>query len=203
MVLGFFYAMGQEADTMEVDMPEEGFLTQFIKRQENMGLFIGYRHLVQTSSDLKNNEFDANVVGGILWNRWIVNISYVRYADQNTSYLIFPNLSSYDYEQVSIGIGYELIQTARSAFGLQARIGQGKTEWKRVEDDLMLFRSRYPVLTAEFEYMYQPLRFLQVGLVTGYRWLGDVKVPGIESSDISGLFFGVGTRLGLFKRGEE
>ena len=186
-----------ESDTTIIEK-EPGRLKQFINRQRDLGIYVGFNGLALPTPS--GNGDGIRALGGVHFNKWQVEFFYESFFGSNEQFVVFPTEVELLYEHAGVSIGYKLAEWTKSRLYGKVSASLGYVEWSPVENfQEPQFRDDVTFLAPELQYEWILFPMLRLVGAVGYRLPGDFVLPELETSDIGGFQFALGVKVGWFR----
>lgn len=182
----------QEIDTLQSDSIIE------VPPANYVGVFadIGFHY----SPHLLRNNYTATPGLWIKYNRWSVGFTQTLFLGKLETFLIFPNVFELDYGHAGAHLGFEVAQSDWIRLDVTTSYRWGDMIWVEKESQTNFLRDEFKMMTFSAVVSLDRIRFFKPYCTVGYQQMRDLDLARVTNDDFSGLFFGLGIRMGYFNQ---
>lgn len=190
LIAGF--AQAQELDTVALDtakkLPPPYYGAIYVDAMVHIG------------PNLAGLNISSAVGFGVQYEKWTLGFSQFNFQGADEGFIIFPNLFELDYRYGGPQIGYAVHQSEWIRGQLQLSYYWGDMLWREKETKNDFLRDEFTMISVASRIELNKIRYAKPYFIVGYQQLNDLSLAATNNEDFSGVFFGLGIRIGYFNQ---
>lgn len=194
-LLLFFFGLevcAQEIDSLQVDTLEKAPPANYI------GVYGSFDLQLTPNINKRNGVISPGF--GLRYNKWVLGFSQTTFIGTTSNYVIFPNVFNLEYRHAGLEVGYEIYESQWMTIQVQASYRWGDMVWEDSETQADFLRDKFNMQRLAVVVEVDKIRYIKPYLIIGYQKMNDLSLARVSNVDFSGLFLGLGARIGYFNQ---
>lgn len=192
IVLGPFISFAQELDSTAIDTVE------IIPPPYYLGAYLHGGITIEPSEPEQNAVSFLGI--GVQYENWLLEFSRHDFQGTFQTFVVFPNTFELQYRYGGLSLAYQFYQSTKLGLLLKGSYFKGDMTWRDTQDHEIFFRDEFKLMKIGLVGELSVLRYFKPNVMVGYQNMQDIELTSVASENFSGLFFGVGIRIGYFNQ---
>lgn len=191
-------ASAQKVDSAAVDTLSVDLDTVDIAPPYYLGVYL--EGGVSFDPSVPDRNLLSTVGVGIQYKRWLLSASRYDFQEEVKSLVVFPNVFELKYRFGGANIGYQFYRQEWINAALSVGYYKGDMTWRNLQDGEDFLRDEFDLVKFSLKVEMEKFRYAKPQISIGYQQMSDIDLSRVEGDSFSGLFFGVGVRIGYFNQ---
>lgn len=192
IVLAPIISFAQEVDSTLVDTVE------VLPPLYYLGVYVNGGGAIEPSTPERNVVSFFGV--GVQYENWLLEFTRHDFQGSFQSFVIFPNIFELQYRYGGPSLAYRFAKSPNMGVMVSAGYFKGDMTWRDTNDQEVFFRDEFNILKIGVRAEFLRLRYIKPHAMVGYQNMRGLELTGTKAENFSGLFFGVGIRMGYFNQ---
>ena len=192
IVLSPIISFAQEVDSTAIDSVE------IVPPSYYFGLYLNGSIILEPSAPEQNVISFLGI--GVQYENWLLEFSRHDFQGSYQNLVVFPNTFGLVYRYGGPTLAYQFYKSSKLGLILNASYFKGDMAWRNTKDNEVFLRDEFNLSKIGVRGEFLLLRYIKPNVMVGYQKMQDLDLASVASEDFSGLFFGVGIRMGYFNQ---
>jgi len=137
---------------------------------------------------------------GVQYERWAVEFSRHDFQGSLQAFVVFPNVFELKYRYGGAAVAYRFYENKKIGMWLRGQYMMGDMTWRNIEDGQDFLRDEFSLMKIGARGEFLKLKYVKPHVMVGYQKVRNLNLSGIAADAFSGLYFGLGIRVGYFNQ---